>query len=445
VIDEGMPRRVEHPFLFRAPEFSGPAAYDSTISFRGVEKLDFQRLLLLHREDWAREEAEHCAREHFFGGVRRERRILDETWQPIDRPTFGDSGNSLGSQLTYEVYCVVAEICEEVQSLNLTEKQLLEAYRRLTEEWTSPTVIWNLWTPLVNFKTEKLPGQIGQRLELSRLSDDEKTTLWNHNSAFGPFGEPQVMDRSDLARSQFVLRGSSPAGRNDHAFGPEFRDEVVRVITALRLLKSGELSAPAVLGVNNGLFKMVAYQNVFDGRARNSGRPYELRSADWDAVTNLYDALAAIDDKMAISLMRFNQAYGRQSVEDVIIDLTIALESCLLPNTRDELQYRLSMRGAALLASLRNPVETQTLLKTVYEVRSEIVHNGKLLSDHGVRRKIESLGWDVAKDFQHACEDVVRDVLRESSLRLADGGSLADLCCELDDQILSGLLPRRRP
>ena len=23
---EGMPKRVEHPFLFRAPEFSGPAA-----------------------------------------------------------------------------------------------------------------------------------------------------------------------------------------------------------------------------------------------------------------------------------------------------------------------------------------------------------------------------------------------------------------------------------
>jgi hypothetical protein len=144
---------------------------------------------------------------------------------------------------------------------------------------------------------------------------------------------------------------------------------------------------------------------------------------------------------MSIPLRRFNQAYGRQSAEDTIIDLTIALESCLLPKTRVELQYRLSMRGAALLASLRNPVETQALLKTVYEVRSEIVHNGKLLSDHGVLRKIESLGSVVAKDFLHACEDVVRDVLRESILRLAAGGTLKALSEELDARVLSGLLP----
>jgi len=164
-----------------------------------------------------------------------------------------------------------------------------------------------------------------------------------------------------------------------------------------------------------------------------------LRPADWDAFTKVYDALGAIDDKMSIPLRRFNQAYGRQSGEDTVIDLTVALESCLLPKTTEELQYRLSMRGAALLASLRNPVETQALLKTMYEIRSEIVHNGKLLSENGVRRKIERLGPVVAKDFLHACEDVVRDVLRESVVRLAAGGSLAGLCQEFDERILSGL------
>jgi hypothetical protein len=142
---------------------------------------------------------------------------------------------------------------------------------------------------------------------------------------------------------------------------------------------------------------------------------------------------------MQIPLRRFNQAYGRQSEEDTIIDLTIALESCLLPNTRDELQYRLSMRGAALLASLRNPVETQALLKTVYEIRSDIVHNGKPLSDEGVRRKVERLGPVITRDFLHACEDVARDILRECVLRLAAGVSLTDLCQELDERILSGL------
>jgi len=116
---------------------------------------------------------------------------------------------------------------------------------------------------------------------------------------------------------------------------------------------------------------------------------YELRAADWDAFTKVYDALEAIDEKMSIPLRRFNQAYGRQSGEDTIIDLTIALESSLLPNTREELQYRLSMRGAALLTSLRDPLETQALLKTMYDFRARF--NSTSGSGHG--RRFTLLRW----------------------------------------------------
>jgi hypothetical protein len=300
--------------------------------------------------------------------------------------------------------------------------------------------MWCLGAPLLNFKAEKFPVRIGQSLELAPLSHDEKTNLWNQNAAFGPFGEPQVMDRGDLARAQFVFRGASTNGRNDSGFGPEFRDEVVRVVTAMRLLGSGDVGIPAVLGTSAGLFEKFASQYVFDGRARNSSRMYELRAADWGAFTKVYDALGAIDGKMSIPLRRFNQAYGRQSGEDTIIDLTIALESCLLPNTKEK-KARLSRRGATLLMEFRDPLETQALLKVVYEVRNETVHDGKLLSENGVRRKIESLGPVVAKDFLHAFEDVVRDVLRESILRLAAGGTLRVLSEKLDAKVLSGLLP----
>jgi hypothetical protein len=437
VASEGMPKRIEHPFLFRAPEFTGPAASGSTISFRGVEKPDFRGLLLFNQERWAKAEAERCAREHFEHDVRRDRQVLDENWQLVASPTFGH----LGSQLTYEVCYAIADLCERLQTLRPTGEQLLEAYERLTEEWTCPTVMWRLGAPLLNFKAEKFPVRIGQSLELAPLSHDQKTSLWNQNAGFGPFGEPQVMDRGDLARAQFAFRGASTTGRDDAGFGPEFRDEVSRVVTALRLLGRGDVGIPAVLGTSNGLFEKFASQYVFDGRARDSSRMYELRAADWNAFTKVYDTLGAIDDKMSIPLRRFNQAYGRQSVEDTIIDLMIALESCLLPNTKEK-KAPLSKRGAALLIALRNPVETQALLKTVYEVRNEIVHNGTLLSENGVRKKIESLGPIVAKDFLHACEDVVRDVLRESILRLAARGTLRALSEELDAKILSGLLPR---
>jgi hypothetical protein len=434
----GMPKRHEHAFRFQA----APKSSSGSITVFGtIEKPDYASLLFINWQFWAIEEAECCAREHFEQGVRRVRQSSDDDSKAIATPIFGPLRDGLGRQLTYELYWAVAQLCERYQTLDLTEEQLLGAYKLLTEEWTSPTVVWDLSAPLVNFKCEKFPLLVGSGVELAALSPEEKTTLWNPNGAGRPFGEPQGLDRGDMARAQFVLRDSSTTARDGQGFGPEFRSEVIRVLTALRLLKSGDIGVPAILGVSKGLFERTASQYVFDGRARNSGRTYELSSGDWDASRKIYDALRAIDDKMQIPLRRFNQAYGRQSGEDTIIDLTIALESCLLPNTRDELQYRLSTRGAALLAGLRKPVETQTLLKTMYGIRSEIVHNGKLLSENGVRKKIESLGPIVAKDFLHACEDVVRDVLRESILRLATGGTLSALSQELDAKVLSGLLP----
>ena len=141
---------------------------------------------------------------------------------------------------------------------------------------------------------------------------------------------------------------------------------------------------------------------------------------------------------MRISLRRFNQAYARQCSEDGIIDLTIALESCLLRGIRYKLKGQLSIRGAALLAHLRDPQKTRALLKVMYEVRSEIAHDGRLFSDDEVQEKIERFGSDAARDFLHACEDVTREILREYVLRLAAGCSLAELSEELDRRTQSG-------
>src|SRR5579875_322247 len=434
----GMPKRAETLFEFRAPEFSGSAAAGSTISFRQIEKPDFRGVLLVNRERWGTKEAKACAREHFEREVRRERQVLGEDWKPIRSPTFGSSGNQLGHQLAYEVHYALADLCERLQTLRPDRDQLLEAYDRLIQHWTDPTIEWRLAAPLVNFRTEKCPLRIDGEIELIALSHEEKTRLWNHNPGFGPFGEPQVMDRSDLARARFMLVGFSSGACDDHGFGPEFASKVTRVVTALRLLRAGDVGAPAILGTSSGLFEKFASQYVFDGRVRNSGRVFELRACDWEDFGRIYGALGGLANAMQIPLRRFNQAFGRPSAEDMIIDLTIALESCLLSNSGAK-KVPLSKRGAALLVHLRNPAETESLLRAMYEVRNEIVHEGKLLCDEGLPKKVERLSPVVAKDFLHACEDVTRDVLRECVLRLAAGGSVVDMCRELDAQMLSSL------
>ncbi len=145
-----------------------------------------------------------------------------------------------------------------------------------------------------------------------------------------------------------------------------------------------------------------------------------------------------------MALRHFNQSYGRTIDEDRLIDLTIALESCLLADaSHEELNYRLALRGAALLAQaqLWEPGKAQALLKAMYAIRSAIVHSGQRLSNLGKDQKklLGKLGI-LPEKFSGQCENIVRDILRTYVLRLTPGQrSVQTICGDLDRFILQGL------
>ena len=95
-----------------------------------------------------------------------------------------------------------------------------------------------------------------------------------------------------------------------------------------------------------------------------------------------------------------------------MIDWTISLESTLLANERDELKYRLALRGSILLRNFRSPEETSSIFKTLYDVRSGVVHNGMTISDFVKKDgKIKSIY--TVSEFLRLTENVTREVLIE--------------------------------
>jgi hypothetical protein len=127
---------------------------------------------------------------------------------------------------------------------------------------------------------------------------------------------------------------------------------------------------------------------------------------------------------LSVSLRRFNQAYTRDNDEDRVLDYTIALESCLLQGIREELRYRLSVRGAALVSGRADPVETQAKLSQIYEVRSGIVHEGRSPTDLTIGK---------------VCNDMLRLILRCYIDRLAAGESVKSINQDLDRQLVLSL------
>ncbi len=167
---------------------------------------------------------------------------------------------------------------------------------------------------------------------------------------------------------------------------------------------------------------------------------FTLDTTKLNRIRQTYRDLGKIGDKLETPLSRFSFAYSRLRVEDSVIDITIALESLLLHGTHDELKYRLSLRGAALLER-DNPGKTMEFLKRLYDIRSEIVHNGKKIEEIKKNKKqlIEN-----PETFRMEALSMCRRILLAVIDKLANDPKCQNmdaLTQQLDQRILDSLKP----
>jgi hypothetical protein len=78
------------------------------------------------------------------------------------------------------------------------------------------------------------------------------------------------------------------------------------------------------------------------------------------------------------------------------------------------------------------------LLRTIYDVRSKIVHEGNRLTDSGCKNLMKKLN-STPKDFVEASEAVVRDVLLAYVERISKGESAESIRNTLDAQIVDSI------
>jgi hypothetical protein len=97
----------------------------------------------------------------------------------------------------------------------------------------------------------------------------------------------------------------------------------------------------------------------------------------------------------------------------------------LLRGISDELSYRFSIRGAAIAAGKRDPLQTHSDLKRIYAARSEIVHEGRMP--------------DPA--LAELSNELARVIFLCYLERLASGESVKKISEDLDSQVVRSLQP----
>lgn len=137
-------------------------------------------------------------------------------------------------------------------------------------------------------------------------------------------------------------------------------------------------------------------------------------------------------DEIALAIHRFHASFGRRWLDDALIDLLIAMENTLLHDMSQELTYRMSLRGAALLGRSHSPHRTSSLLRYAYGLRSKVVHGGR--SVKSICGSERSAGSRV-----RATQRLTRRVLRELLLHFDSGMTLREVTAKLDRSILNGV------
>jgi Apea-like HEPN len=400
--------------------------------------------------------------DHPFWGQEAVEQFVRKQWSamlasPTEVPL---SAEEIQSLLYQDFLFPLLEVLEQYATFHPTLEQLLESYSRYQAMWAASSIRWDVIIPLVQFTSDlQEPVRFSSHLQLAPFTREEKTSVWNRGTKLDDLvGRFRPVDFNAFLKTRFKLTGFHIDTRN--TFGnQELSTEVENIITALRLVKAGDVGVLAFFETNqmprssmpSSFISLPSDQSIRQPDSFYSlhfGSLYTLSETDLTVAQALSEALQKLDKQksgLAVALRHFNQAYGRINHEDRIIDLTVALESCLLADVAtEELNYRLALRGAALLAQAKlwEPEKAQALLKAMYAIRSAIVHAGRQLSDlrKEHRSMLQKLGIP-PHEFPGRCENIVRDILRTYVMWLIQSNkSVQTICSDLDRSILRGLI-----
>lgn len=166
------------------------------------------------------------------------------------------------------------------------------------------------------------------------------------------------------------------------------------VINSLRLLKSSAVYRDHQIKSENITFHPLGGTIVRFPAFENTvvGEHCDIESADTAMLCSIFDFLYnEKDNRFRVALRRLSLGMERKNPEDKLLDYMIGLETLYMPDGNAELSFRLSVRVAFLLSLSKDRKETFDFLRTMYAVRSNIVHGSQYELKADDVKKLEAL------------------------------------------------------
>ncbi|PIZ73860.1 hypothetical protein COY07_01490 [Candidatus Peregrinibacteria bacterium CG_4_10_14_0_2_um_filter_43_11] len=160
----------------------------------------------------------------------------------------------------------------------------------------------------------------------------------------------------------------------------EMSEKLDTILTALRLLKEGDVGIFAIKYINPSPFSApFTISPPLDLLFQFKAGRYLLKQSDLKEFKTLYKTIKKKSDcnQLDLCISRFNKSYTRTGIADVIIDLVIAMEA-ITSEAKDSLTYKIKTQLARLIEVDRTKrKKLAKRISDIYSIRSDLVHGGR--------------------------------------------------------------------
>lgn len=339
---------------------------------------------------------------------------------------------------------LITKLFQEQEDITFEESIFNKVYEEFESYFYRDRVECRLISPLNNFQAESERIELSPGFSIIKIPKEERAEMLSSSRMFGAFPQYQVMPFNEYA-FELVLEIPKLFGENAPVRKAEdipsqiAQKQFYEACSALRLFKEGAVNHEYIrVGTISWELHGGTFTTDSVSRQKLIGPQYILSKDDISDFLKFWSFFQKVRQKtrrrINLALRRFNFAYERVRPEDKLIDYMIGFESLLLLGTeRQELEYRLALRGSALLNNTpEGRAVTFKELKTAYRERSNIVHGGIL-------KEIIKIDNNEVKfsEFVDKAGKLLRSSIQEF-LQLTESRSEAVVLDELDKRIICG-------
>jgi hypothetical protein len=334
----------------------------------------------------------------------------------------------------------LAELYEEAGGLKFDEAAVQAKASEFVDFFTRETIEFDCVALVENFECQRDRVELGDGLALERWSVERRSDLLELMET-----SLSLHDTSTLMRdSQFVLRLKTEEAKVIHeqgdtsAGGTESSRRVHKRFSAACValsiygkarIRYHDLSRVATSWVPGG---RSFHPSSSGGDPLIGGRQREFSEEEIEGFLQFWPRFLSVSEALRVGIRWLDHLLCSPGThEDHVIRATVVLESTLLHGDQHELKYRLRLRGARLLSERARKL-TYALLGLLYDLRSQIIHEGGQLP-----QKIRVEARDLYRaQFVDEIVGICRDVVVRLVNLESEGVCLAQALARLDEDAL---------